>query len=133
MVLHAGDNDAVARLRVGPNEALSDEVHALGAAAREDHLAPIGCVQEALHGLARGLVRLRGPQRQVVHTAMDVGVVVRVETRQLVDHAPRLLRAAGIVEIDERPAVHRRLQDREVRANLVDVEVRLDLVRHGLR
>ena len=38
---------------------------------------------------------------------MDIGVVFGVEPRQTIDHRLRLLRRRGVVEIDERPAVHR--------------------------
>ena len=48
---------------------------------------------------------------------MDVGVFVLVEVRRGVDDGLRLLRGGGVVEPDQRLAVDRLAQDREVVAD----------------
>ena len=53
---------------------------------------------------------------------MHVGVFVRVVACDPVDHRLRLLRRGRVVEIDERLAMHRMMQDREVLADGLDVE-----------
>ena len=46
VVLHPGEHDLVARPEVGAAPALGDEVDALGAAAREDHLARLAALMK---------------------------------------------------------------------------------------
>jgi hypothetical protein len=56
---------------------------------------------------------------------MDVGVGRLVELAQRVEHLPRLLRGHGGVEVGERLSVEALLEDREVRAEGVRVELGL--------
>ena len=72
--------------------------------------------EEALHLAARALEGRRRALAQLVHAAVDVGVVVLVVARHGVDHRAGLLGGGGVVEVDERPAVDPLGQDREVRA-----------------
>ena len=73
-------------------------------------------------GVAGFLVGVGGPGGQLVCGAVDVGVLVGVEVGQPVDDRLRLLRGGGVVEPDQRLAVDRLAQDREVGAHRVDVE-----------
>ena len=109
-------------LNVRAAERLRDEVDALGRAAGEDDLARRGGVEERPHLLAGGLVGLGRKLAQHVDAAMDVGVAADVVVHQRVEHGLRLLRRGGVVEIDQRLAVHLLVQDREIRAEARDVE-----------
>ena len=115
VMLHLGDDDLVAR----PDrlaETRRHQIDRLGPTLGPDDLIRAFGIQEPRHGLARrleGLGRLIG---QGVQAAVDVGVGVLHRRRQGVDHRPRLLRRGGRVQIDERPAVHRPRQDRELGA-----------------
>ena len=108
---------------VRPAAARGHEVDALGGAAGEDDLLRGGGAEEALHLRARGLVGVGGLHRELVHAAVDVGVVRLVDRALGVDHRPRLLgcwprcrgRPAGW------PCTVRR-EDREVGAHGVHVE-----------
>ena len=73
-------------------------------------------------GVAGFLVGVGGAGGQLVRGAVDVGVLVGVEVGQPVDDRLRLLRGGRVVEPDQRLAVDRFAQDREVRAHRVDVE-----------
>ena len=53
--------------------------------------------------------------------AVHVGIHVQVFLAHGVEHAQRLLRRRGIVQIDQRPAVHLTPEDGEVLADLIDI------------
>ena len=55
---------------------------------------------------------------------MDVGVGLAVVPRDRIEHRLRLLGGRGVVEIDQRLAVDRPAQDREVGTDPLDVEAR---------
>src|SRR5688572_2340680 len=64
---------------------------------------------------------------------MHVGIVLVVEARDGVEHGHGLVRGGGIVEVDQRPAVHELAQDRKVLPDPAGVERdgRLRLRRRG--
>ena len=53
---------------------------------------------------------------------MHIGVVVLVVVPERIDHRPRLLRRRGVIEIDQRLAVHLLVEDREVLADRIPIE-----------
>ncbi|PTR12993.1 hypothetical protein C8J28_12350 [Cereibacter azotoformans] len=57
--------------------------------------------------------------------AVNVRVLVPVEMVQPIQHGQRLLRGGGVVEPDQRPAVHALLQDRKVAPHRMNVEGRM--------
>ena len=105
VVLQVRDDDLVARADVRAAPALRDQVDGLGRAAHEDDLVCRRRVEERAHLVARSLVGVGRARGERVRGAMDVGVLVRVEVREAVDHRLRLLRRGGVVEPDQRPAV----------------------------
>src|SRR6202000_3291074 len=74
------------------------------------------------NGVARLLVGVGGPCRQLVGSTVDGGVLLRGELHQSVHHHLRLLGGGRVVEPDQRLAVDDLFQDREVRPHRVDVE-----------
>ena len=116
VVFHLGDEHFVTGFQEALAEGGSDEVHRLGGAAGEDHLLGGGCVDEALDGAAGHLELLGGKLAQMVHATVDVAVDGEVVAGERFDDRHRLLRGGGIVEIDERAAVDRLLQYREILA-----------------
>ncbi len=134
VVLHPRDQDLVAWLQVRARPALRDQVDRIGAPAREDDLAAVRRVDQALHLHAGAFVRLGRAFAQQMRRAMDVRVVVPVVVVQRVQDLPRLLRRVGVVEVDQRPAVHDLAEDGEVRPDLLDVEGRgFSKLGHGRR
>src|SRR5262249_19751806 len=109
---------------VGPAVGLGDEVDALGGAAREDDLLLGRGVEEALHLLAGLVVLLGGQRAEEVDGPVDVGVVQLIVAAGRVDYRLRLLRGGGVVEVDQRLAVGLAVEDREVVADLLQVEQR---------
>ena len=62
-------------------------------------------MQEILHCFARILEFFGCPFREVVHAAMNVGIVAFVIADDRIDHCPGLLRGGGIVQINQRTPV----------------------------
>src|SRR2546427_6173447 len=56
-----------------------------------------------------------------MNAAMNIGVVRLVVPGDGIDHSTRLLRGRGIVQIDQRLAVHLLVQDRKIRPDLLRV------------
>ena len=81
----------------------------------------MSCVDEALDFAARFLIQIGRDLRKLIDAAMDVGVLSAVVARDRVDDALRFLRAGAVVEIDERLAVEFLFEDRELRADGVQV------------
>src|SRR5207248_4434296 len=67
-------------------------------------------------------VRLGGPLREQMHSAVHVGVVLQVVARDRVDHRARLLAGGGAVEIDERLSADLLVQGGKVLANRLHVQ-----------
>ena len=101
MMLQRGDNDLVAGFQKRPTKAGSDEVDRFGRAAREDHAFVLGGVDELCNGSAGGFVSSRCILREPVNAAMNVGVLLGVETLDGIDNGLRLLRRCAVVEINQ--------------------------------
>ena len=121
VMLEFGQHDLVAALQ-RRGEDVGHQVYALGAAADEDDLVRRVGPQEVGHRAPGLLVGVAGPGREGVGGTVDVGVVVRVEVGQGVDHRLWLLRGGRVVEPDERLAVDPLLEDGEVAAHGVGIE-----------
>src|SRR5437879_13636341 len=78
-------------------------------------------VYEAPNTFAGSFIGIRGLDAERVHATVHVGVDGGVEVDQRVDDLPRLLRARGVVEIDQRPTVDETLEDGKVRAHALDI------------
>ena len=131
VVLEVGDDDDVARAEVVEAPRVRDEVQRLGRAPREDHLALGRGVHEARDLPASRLVPGRRALGEPVDASVDVGVRVLVEVTHRIEHLPRLLRRRGRVEEGNRPAVHELVEDREVGAQAMRVELRLRCYGHA--
>ena len=121
VMLHRGDQDFIAGADVLAAIALRDQVDGLGRAAHKDDLALVGGIQKALHRAPRRFVLLGRVLGEIVHAAMNVGVVALVVMRDGVDHRPRLLRGRGVVEVHQRMPVHLLLQNGKIAANRLDI------------
>ena len=121
-MLKMGDEDLVAFLDIAPAPALGDEIDAFGGAAHENDVAHGGRVEEAPHFFARRFVGVGGAGRERMRGAMDVGVFVLVEIREM-----RSMTACGFCvvaalssQISGLPL--RALQDREIALDPIRVE-----------
>ena len=123
VVLKVGHDDLVA----GPDElaavAMHHEVHAFRAAGREDDLAILLRIEEALDAATRAFVGLGRHGGQQVNTAMDVRVLVRLVTDDPVDHLLGHLAGRRVVQERQRLAVGPHvMKDREIGPDALDVE-----------
>ena len=82
------------------------------------------------HGVA-GRCCIRGAGGEFVGGPVDVGVLVLVEVRQPVDDGLGLVGGGGVVEPDQRPAIHPLLQDGEVPPHGLHVEGRAGALADG--
>ena len=131
VVLELRDDDEVAWPEVREAPGVGDEVDRLGRVAGEDHLARRRRVDELRELAARALERRRRALRERVDAAVHVRVRGLVERGHRVEHLPRLLGGRGRVQVRERMPVELLLEDREVRAQTVRVELRLGAHGHG--
>src|SRR5690606_33593498 len=70
---------------------------------------------------------------QEVEAAVNIGIFIGIGVRHRVDHGLRLLGGGAVVEVDERLAVDRAGQDREVTADRLDiVRCAIDYLVHRL-
>ena len=122
VVLEHRRDDHVAGADVLAPPGVHDQIQALGGIAAEDDLAGLRRVDELGDLLAGALEERRCPLAELIDAPMDVGVVLQVDGRHRVDDLPRLLARRRVVEVDERLAVHGARQDREVRADALDVQ-----------
>jgi hypothetical protein len=125
VMLEPGDDDLVVAIDVLPAPALCHEIDRFGGATDEDDLLGRGCVQQATDLFPGHLIGVGRAGREFMGAAMDVGVLVSVEIRQTVDDRLRLLRGGGVVEPDQRPAVHLPLEDGEIAPEGIHVEGRV--------
>ena len=132
VVLHDGEHDLVALVEALA-ECRGDQVDRLGRRFGEDDLVRRARVEEAAHQFARAFIRIGRSIGEVMQPAMHVGIFAVGHLRHAVDHGPRLLRRGRIVQIDERLAVDLQVENREVRADAVDVvgDVGADMRVHG--
>ena len=75
VMLHHRQHDLVARLDAGRKEGIGDQIDRLGAALGEDDLVFVRRTQEFLHRAAGGFISVGGRARQIMHAAMDIGVI----------------------------------------------------------
>ncbi len=122
VMLEPGDDDLVALSHIAAAPGLGDEIDALGRAAHEDDVLDRRRLQEAANFFARGFIGVGRARRQRMGGAVDVGILIFVEMRQTVDDRLRLLRRRGVVEPDQRLAMHLLLQDREVALDAIGIE-----------
>ena len=122
VVVHRRHHHGVARAHVGAAVGARDQVQGLGRAAREyDALGRPG-VHEPRDLRTRGLVGLRGADRETVRPPMHVGVGGAVVVGDGGEHRLGLLRRRCVVEVDEPVAVLLLLEQREVGADPGGVE-----------
>ena len=124
MVLEFRHHDDVAGAEVVEPPGVRDEVGSpLGRAAGEDHLAFARRVQERGDLRARSLVARCCVLGELLDAAVHVRVGGLVEVADRVEDLSRLLRRRGGVEVRERLPVDLTVEDREVRAQLVRIQL----------
>ena len=114
VVLHQREDDLVALAQVGVAPGARHEVDRLRRVAGEDDVLRVPRADVPRRLRAHPLVGVRRLHRERVDAAVDVRVLRLVVARQRLDDGARLLRRRGVVEVDQRMAVHLAPEDGEV-------------------
>ena len=101
MVLHLGDEDFIPCFNSRPHETVGQQVKPFGGAAYKNDLFRLGSPQKRLHLAPRALVKFGCHLAQPVHTAVDVGVLVAVQTAHRIDDDLRFLGTGRAVQKDQ--------------------------------
>ena len=102
-------------------ERSGEQVQRLGGATRENDLLRFLGMDEIGHGLTSMFVGLGRLLAQVMHSTVDVAVLVQVIVALTLDDAQRLLSGGGIVEIDQGLAINLLVKDRELVSYFVNI------------
>src|SRR6266481_8168413 len=121
MVLHGGDQDLITAANVLSPIGLRHQVDGLSGAAQKDDFPGIGCIQEFLDGTPYALISFRGPLRERMHAAMNIGIIVPVVALNRFHHGQRLLRGRGIVQVYQGLAMHALVQNGKITANFLHI------------
>src|SRR3990167_2601446 len=132
MMLHGGDDDFIPGLQGTPPERLGNQIDRLGSTTdKYDFLVGAG-VEKVPDLLPSRFVCGRGLRAERMHTAMDIRIVVAVIVIDGFDNLDGLLRRGGVIQIDQRLAMDPAGQDREIRADGLDIECgRVCLITRG--
>src|SRR5262245_66343665 len=101
-MFHGGDEDFIAGADLASAETGGDQVDSLGGAADENDLAWLGGVQEALHLDSGHFIFVSGPLTEKMDAAVNVRVLLAIESIQPVDDTLRFFSGGGIIQVDQR-------------------------------
>ncbi|MNS69805.1 hypothetical protein D3C72_1031330 [compost metagenome] len=118
VVLQGAEDDLVPYLEFAHAPALGHQIDRLGGAAGPDHLVAAGRIDKAGDRLAGCLEGAGGAAAQGMGGAVYVGVVGPIVVSDGVQHRLRLLGGGGVVQIDQRVAVHLLRQGRKLATQL---------------
>ena len=122
VVLHLAHDDVISRLEVALAPRIGNEVDARRSSRGEDNLLAVLRANELADTLTCRLIHVGHTTREVVHTAVDIGVVVAHELIHLLDDHSGFLCRSTRVEVDQGTVVHSAREDGEVCTYLIDVE-----------
>jgi len=122
VMLQPGDHDLVVLAEVLPAPALGDQIDGLGRTPNKNNLVAGAGVEEAADLVPRSLVSVGGARRQFVGGPVDVGVLVPVEVRKAVDDSLGLLGGGGVIQPDQRPAMHALRKNGEIAAHGIGIK-----------
>ena len=123
MVLHLRHEDLIACLEPAAAIALRNQVDRLCRAPCKYDFLGVHRIDECSHLLPRRFERVRRALAQLVDAAVYVRIERGVVTMLAIDHAGRFLARRCVIEVDERLAMNRLFQDREVLAPAGDIEL----------
>src|SRR5437588_4286163 len=132
MVLHFGKQNFVSGVKKLSAPSLRNEIDAFGCAAGEYDLIRGRSADKIGHPLPGFFVMLGGACAQRMQSAMHIGVFVLVIISNNVEHSARLLGAGGVVEVDQRMAVHALPQNRKILSERRPIELSAGRLVHGI-
>jgi len=122
VVFDGRDDNLVARSDMFATVALRNEVDRFRGATKKDNFLCVGGTNKVAHFFSGTFKSTRRAFRQLVGSAMDIGVVTTVEMRSGVDDGLWFLRGCGVIQEDKRLTIGFLMQSRKIGANRFDVE-----------
>ena len=116
VVLHLADNNVIALVQEPFAPGIGYGIDRSGSTRSKDNLLARCGTNECAHALTSLLVELGSLRRELMHTTMYIGILLAVQTIHRLDNALGLLCRCTTIEIDERLAVYRALQNGEISA-----------------
>ena len=105
MMLHFRNDNFIAGLEFAAAITKRNQVDCFRGATHENDFFILARVDELANLASCAFIGIGRALAQIVHTAMDVRIEMRVIVALGVDHRPGFLRGGGVVEIDQRLAV----------------------------
>src|SRR6185437_11064462 len=99
MVLQRCDDNLIAGTNVFATVSLRDQINSLSRTTNEYDLVRTLSIQEMLNSLPSRFIGIRCGLREMMHAAMDIGVVERVIVRNRIDNDLWLLGGGSVVQI----------------------------------
>ena len=121
-MLQFGEHDFITRLQQSFAQRIGDKIDAFCGAPHKDNLFGGTGSHLILNFLSRAFVGVRRSCGQSVSRSVDVGIVMRIEVRQCLDHLHRLLSRGRVVEPHEIVIVDLLMEDRKILANLMHIK-----------
>ena len=123
VVFHAGEQDLVACLQPALGQPVGHEIDPLGRATDKDNIARRRRADEARHIFAGTVVGIGSHLTQIMHTAVDIPVLLAVIAVNGLEHLARFLRGGRVVEVNQGASIDRRSENRKVRPEGLQVPV----------
>ena len=98
-MLHHGDQDLIALAEKGLRRSVGEQVQTLGRIPREDDLLIARRMNKFTDRLPRVLIGLGRLDRELVEAAQRIRIFLEVIVLHRAEHALRLLRRRGVVEV----------------------------------
>lgn len=122
MMIHHCKNHFIARVYERFSKRIRHQVNGFRCAACEDDFVLEFGVDMALHGSAGTFMCFGRQVREVMCRTMDIAVIAGVIIHDCIDHHLRLLGCGGIVQVNQGLSVYPSVQNREIRADFLNIE-----------
>ena len=121
MVFHLRYQNRISCFQDTPTIGIRDQINGLAGILSENDFPLAFGIQKAADNLSRALIGRRGAFRKVIGPAMHIGIAFLKRRTHRLNHRPGLLRRCATVQIDQRFTMDGLAEDREIRANSLDI------------
>ena len=128
VMLQRGQDDLVAGIEELPAVTLRHQIDAVGGAAGENALTRFGGIDEGLHLVPCLFIFSRRGFRQVMHRAVNIGVLRAAVFHPALDDRLRHLTGGCIIQENQWLAIDLQAQDRKLAAQCGDIQRRNQFV-----
>ena len=114
VVFHAGEQDLITRFQPALGQPVRHQIDPLGRPAHKDNIARRRRADKTRHLLPGAIIGIGRDLAQIMHTAVDIPVLLAVIAVNGLEDLARFLRGGRIVEVNQGASVDRRSEDRKV-------------------